>query len=136
MKNIKTILALVIFAIGITSCSKDDEPAPRTITKEYPENMMQYPWIGEVTAFDIGGQTTGLEWNLKPNGRLEVRNGNQPPIIGEWYMIGNIFTCKYTSATGEQWTYQLIKNSALVMVGFRGLSGETSGSGRVYMYVV
>lgn len=122
--------------MALTSCSKDDDAPASNIIKEYPENMIQ-EWTGSVSSNDfVDNPTTALQWNLKPNGRLEVRNGTQALIIGEWYMIGNIFTCKYTAATGQEFTYQLIKNNNLIMIGFTGLNGDTSGNGRVFILVV
>ena len=139
MKNIKTILVLFIFAFCILSCSKDEEAKPIAgPIKEYPANMI-YQWDGTVTQDDFGntGQTS-LRWTIKANGVLEVldfANPNSPLIAGTWFMNGNIFYCTYT-ISGKTYTYQLIKNKALVMVGFRGLNGETSGSGRVHIFVV
>ena len=137
MKNIKTILALFIFAFCILSCSKDEEAKPIAgPLKEYPANMI-YQWDGTVRQTDFGFTTeTALRWNIKANGVLEILNGAQPAIIGEWYMIANVFTCNYTSNTGEKLTFQLLKSKTLNMVGFKGLNGETSGSGRVYIYVI
>ena len=137
MKNIKTILALFIFAFCILSCSKDEEAKPIAgPLKEYPANMI-YQWDGTVRQTDFGFTTeTALRWNIKANGVLEILNGAQPAIIGEWYMIGNVFTCNYTSNTAEKLTFQLLKSKTLNMVGFKGLNGETSGSGRVYIYVI
>ena len=137
MKNIKTIIVLFIFGFYILSCSKDEETKVAAgPVKEYPTNMI-YQWDGTVRQTDFGFTTeTQLQWNIKANGVIEIFNGAQPKIIGEWYMIGNIFTCNYTTSTGEKLTFQLLKSKTLNMVGFKGLNGETSGSGRVYIYVV
>ena len=137
MKNIKIILSLFIFAFCILSCSKDEEAkAPVGPIKEYPANMI-YVWSGTVTRTDNNNTIASqLIWDIKANGVLEVNNGNQPKIIGEWYLIGNIFTCSYKSISGALLTYQLIKNKELVMTGFRGLNGETSGAGHVIMLVI
>ena len=136
MKKLKIILALLIFTFCILSCSKEEEKAPVGPVKEYPAEMI-YPWSGTVRQADFGFTAeTDLDWNIKADGVLEVRNANQPKIIGEWYMIGNIFTCTYINTVGVKLTFQLLKSRSLNMVGFRGLNGETSGSGRVYVYVV
>ena len=137
MKNIKIILALTIFSICILSCSKDnDTKVAAGPVKEYPTNMI-YRWDGSFRQTDLGNTAeTQLIWNIKANGVMEITNGAQPTIIGEWYMIGNIFTCNYTSSSGLKMTFQLLKSKTLNMVGFRGLNGENSGSGRVYVYVV
>ena len=133
----KTILLFVI-TLFVISCSKDNE-APKIIPiqKEYPANMI-YRWDGSVRADDAGSGAvqTSLIWNVKANGVLEVRNGAQPLIIGEWYIIANIFNCTYIAIDEKKYTYQLIKSKTLNMVGFRGLNGETSGSGRVYIQVI
>ena len=138
MKNMKKILAVIVLIIGFLSCSKDNE-APKIIPiqKEYPANMI-YRWDGSVRADDAGSGAvqTSLIWNVKANGVLEVINVAQPDIIGEWYMIGNIFNCTYTASDGKKYTYQLIKSKTANMVGFRGINGETSGSGRVYIQVI
>ena len=137
MKNIKTILALFIFAFCILSCSKDEETKVAAApVKEYPANMI-YQWDGTFTQTDLGNTpTTSLTLNVKSNGVLEVLRWNQPTIIGDWYMIGNILTCTYTSSSGERLSYQRIKGKTFLMVGFRGLNGETFGAGRVRLDVV
>ena len=137
MKNIKIIVAIFICIFCISSCSKDDDTkVAAEPLKEYPTNMI-YKWDGSYRQTDFGtNPDTQLIWDIKANGVMEITNAAQPPIIGEWYMIGNIFTCSYTSSTGIKMTFQLLKSKTLNMVGFRGLNGETSGSGRVYVYVV
>ena len=136
----KLISAFIIIAFCTLSCSNDDESEVKPIAKEYPENMIKQ-WDGWVTDLDFGENaqnTTNMRWFIKANGVLEVFNfgsPNTPLIVGTWYMNGNIFNCTYT-INGKTYTYQLIKNKSLVMVGFRGLNNETSGAGRVNIYVI
>lgn len=141
MKNLKTILALLIFASSIMSCSKDDEPAAKVIAREYPADMIINQWNGSSRETDFGNTPEKmLEWHLKANGVLEVSYDEgvfqQTRILGEWYMQGNIFYCTYISKNEKKYTYKLLKNKSLVMIGFRGINGETSGAGRVYIYVI
>lgn len=143
MKNLKTIFALLCFSSIILSCSKDEETKPTTsaIVKEYPASMI-YDWNGSVTASDFGTTSPQkqLRWKVKANGVLEIiqDDGAFPPtsITGEWYMQGDTFYCSYLSSNGNKYTYKLLKNKDLNMVGFRGINGLYSGSGRVYVYVI
>jgi hypothetical protein len=131
MKKLKVILALVLLSFAF-SCSNDDD---QTVHKEYPENMIQR-WDGQLTQGDLGGTVTAFVWNLKADGVLEVKEGNTVIATGTWYMNGNIFNATYTLNSGVQYSYQLIKNKALVMTGFRGLNNEVSGAGRIFVFVV
>ena len=134
MKNIKTIFVLLFLTICISSCSNDDD---NKISKEYPESMI-YQWDGYVYQTDLPfGQTTPLKWFIKSNGVLEVYNFDNVDelIVGNWYMNDNIFYCTYT-INSITYNYELIKNTALIMTGFRGINNETSGAGQVEMFVV
>ena len=131
MKKLKIILALVLLLSFAISCSNDDD----AVNKEYPENML-YRWEGELTKGELSGAVTSFAWNLKANGVLEVLQGNTVIATGIWYMNGNIFNATYTLNSGEKYTYQLIKNKALSMTGYRGLNDEVSGAGKVFLYVV
>ena len=143
MKKLKKILAVIVLLIGFLSCTKDNEEpkiVPVTVQKEYPTFVLER-WDGSVTDTDfINGNEEMIGWNVKANGVLEVYRdegvSQTTAIKGEWYMQGDIFYCTYLSKNGKNYTYKLIKNKALVMLGFRGINGETSGSGRVYIYVI
>jgi len=132
MKKLKIISALVLLISFAISCTNDDD---QTVYKEYPENML-YRWEGELTKGELSGAVTSFAWNLKANGVLEVLQGNTVIATGTWYMNGNIFNATYTLNSGEKYTYQLIKNKALSMTGYRGLNDEVSGAGKVFLYVV
>ncbi|MEO7978649.1 hypothetical protein [Flavobacterium sp.] len=132
MKKLKMISALVLLLSFAFSCSNDDD---QTVHKEYPENMLQR-WDGQLTQGELSGTVTAFVWNLKANGVLEVMEGNTVIATGSWYMNGNVFNGTYTLNSGEKYSYQLIKNKALVMTGFRGLNNEVAGAGRIFIFVV
>lgn len=135
-KTLLRLVMLVILSFTIMNCSKDDDSTAKKMVKEYPENVI-YKWDGFLTVNEMGGsQPINITWHVKANGLLEVKNGNQAILTGEWYMKGNIFTCTYTDYNGEVVTFQLIKSKTANMAGFKGLNQETSGAGRINMYVV
>ena len=135
-KSLLKLVMLLILSFTLMNCSKDDDSATTKIVKEYPENLV-YRWDGFMTVNEMGGgQPINISWLVKANGLLEVVTVNQPILTGEWYMNGNIFTCTYTDYNGEVVTFQLIKSKTANMAGFKGLNQETSGAGRINMYVV
>lgn len=141
MKNLETIFAIFTLTCSLLSCSKSDDPKSQAPSKEYPASII-YQWDGSVTATDFGTtypQKT-LRLKVKANGILEVFTdegvAQTTPIISEWYTQGDIFYCSYTSSNGKKYTYKLLRNKDLNMVGFRGINGETSGAGRIYIFVV
>ncbi len=134
MKNLKKILVVITFICCLFSCNKDDDTIVNT--KQYPATAVN-TWDGFITVNEMGGGTPiHISWLVKPNGVMEVISGNTSIITGEWYMTGSIFTCTYKELNGDKVTFQLIKSKTLNMAGFKGLNDETSGAGRINMYVV
>ncbi len=126
--NLKSIFAVLFFtALAMTSCKKDDAPAPKPV--------IEGSWVGK---YGVGNTTPSnyYAFNILPGGVLQIKAFDNGVIgTGTWSVDGINFKGVYTySGTTE--TYNLaakFNENAKTIIGSWGEGEVSAGDGEFYL---